>query len=73
MKTPFQSKNTGIAAQLQHPGDVSAVIEIPRVFVIYLAKEKTPESLSVSAFSLSKLAYDEWLSAQNEQTLTKTP
>lgn len=40
-----------LGAQLRESGDVSAVIETPRGFLLYLVTEKTVESLKVG-FSL---------------------
>ena len=48
-------------AQLRQAGDVSAVIETPAGFLLYLAKDKTAASLTVAALSLAKRSYEEWL------------
>jgi hypothetical protein len=53
--------------QLRQPGDVSAVIELPGGFLLYLAKEKTSETLSVATLSISKRSYEQWLNEQNER------
>jgi hypothetical protein len=51
---------------LRQPGDVSAVIEMPGGFLLYLAREKTAETLSVATLSLPKRSYEQWLNEQNE-------
>ena len=57
-----------LRVQLRQPGDVSAVIETPGGFLLYLAKEKTREALSVAALSLPKRDYQQWLGEQNSGT-----
>ncbi|MEO8350687.1 MAG: hypothetical protein ABI680_03090 [Chthoniobacteraceae bacterium] len=53
-----------LGAQLRTPGDVSAVIEISGGFLVFLAKEKTAETLSAASFSVRKRGYEEWLASQ---------
>jgi hypothetical protein len=53
--------------QLRRPGNVSAVIETPGGFLLYVAKEKTGAVLSVAGRSLPKRNYEQWLT---EQTLS---
>ena len=53
-----------LRAQLHQPGDVSAVIEGPRAFQIYLAKARTAKSLSAAVFTLPKRSYEDWLAEQ---------
>lgn len=53
-----------LRVQLQKPGDVSAVIETPRSFLLFQVKTKSAERLSVVSLSLPKLSYDEWLVQQ---------
>jgi hypothetical protein len=55
-----------LRAQLRQAGDVSAVIEMPAGFALYLAKEKTAESLSVATLSIPKRSYDQWLADQSD-------
>jgi hypothetical protein len=55
-----------LKVQLRQAGDVSAVIEMPGGFVLYLAKEKTAETLSVGSLSIPKRNYEEWLEQQKE-------
>jgi hypothetical protein len=55
-----------LRVQLRQPGDVSAVIEMPGGFLLYLAREKTAETLSVATLSLPKRSYEQWLNEQNE-------
>jgi len=50
-----------LRAQLRQRGDVSAVIETPRDFRIYVAREKTDAVLAVTAWTLPKRSFDEWL------------
>jgi hypothetical protein len=52
---------TVLRVQLRQAGDVSAVIEIPGSFLLYVAKEKTAASLSVAVLSLPKRSYEQWL------------
>ena len=51
-------------AQLQKPGDVSAVIEMPNAFLLFIAKDKTNDALSVASLTIPKRGYDEWLAQQ---------
>ena len=55
-----------LRAQLLQPGDVSAVIEMPGGFTLYLALEKTAELLSVATLSIPKRSYEVWLNEQQE-------
>lgn len=57
-----------LGVQLQKPGDVSAVIEMPGGFVVFLAREKTAASLSAASVSIPKRSYEEWLVKQSEGT-----
>ncbi len=50
-----------LRAQLHRAGDISAVIETPREFLLCVAISKTEETLSVAALSLPKRSYAEWL------------
>lgn len=50
-----------LTVQLQKPGDVSAVIETPGVFLLYVAKVKTAETLSAAVWSLPKRNYERWI------------
>ena len=51
-----------LRAQLRKPGDVSAVIETSQGFLLYLARDRTAETLLVAVLSLPKRSYEEWLS-----------
>jgi hypothetical protein len=53
-----------LAAQLQKPGDVSALIETPAGFLVFVAQEKTAELLRAASFFLPKRSYEEWLAQQ---------
>ena len=55
-----------LRAQLLQAGDVSAVIETPGAFQIYLTRERTEAALAVAVFTLRKRSYEEWLAAQPE-------
>jgi hypothetical protein len=50
-----------LRVQLQKPGDVSAVIETPGGFLVFLAKEKSAGSLTAATLSIPKRSYEEWL------------
>jgi len=79
IRAPQQSKNTDrkvyfqdlppalrtvLGAQLRQPGDVSAVVETPGGFLLYLLREKSAEAWSVAVLSLPKRSYEEWLEEQ---------
>ena len=53
-----------LRTQLRQPGDVSAVIEAPGGFLLYLCTAKTTRTLSVAMLSLPKRSYDRWLAEQ---------
>jgi len=53
-----------LRAQLRQPGDVSAVIETPGNFLLYVANARTPETLTVATLSLPKRSYEQWLEEQ---------
>jgi hypothetical protein len=57
-----------LRAQLRQAGDVSAVIETPGGFLLYVCKEKTAATLSVATLSLPKRSYEEWLAEQGGGT-----
>jgi hypothetical protein len=57
-----------LRVQLRQAGDVSAVIEMPGDFLLYVAKEKTEAVLSVAGLSLPKRSYEQWLAEQKEET-----
>jgi len=54
-----------LQVQLRQAGDVSAVIETPGGFLLYVCKERTAERLNVAALSLPKRSYEEWLAEQS--------
>lgn len=54
--------------QLQKPGDVSAVIETSGGFLLFLARERTGQELSVYSLSIPKRSFDEWLAQQPVNT-----
>jgi hypothetical protein len=53
-----------LRVQLRQPGDVSAVIETPGGFLLYLATEKAVEKLGVAILSIPKRSYEDWLAQQ---------
>ena len=53
-----------LRVHLRQPGDVSAVIETPLGFLVYLCQEKTSETLRVAMLSLPKCSYEQWLAEQ---------
>lgn len=53
-----------LRAQLRTSGDISAVIETPGGFTLYLAKEKTAETIRVVSVSLRKRDFNQWLTEQ---------
>ena len=55
-----------LRVQLRKAGDVSAVIETPSGFLLYLAKERTTETLAVAVLSLGKRSYEQWLVELNK-------
>ena len=50
-----------LRVQLRQAGDVSAVIELPGGFLLYLAKEKAAATLSAGTLSIPKRSYEQWL------------
>jgi hypothetical protein len=57
-----------LRAQLRQAGDVSAVIETPGGFLLYVCETRSDEALGVACLSLPKRSYEEWLNEQNEGT-----
>ena len=55
-----------LRAQLQKPGDVSAVCEMPAGFLVFQAKARTSGVLTASPLSIPKRSYEEWLAQQPE-------
>ena len=53
-----------LKVQLSQPGDISAVVEMPTGFVLYLEKAKTDKNLTVTVVSLRKRPYEQWLAEQ---------
>ena len=62
---PGELRNV-LRVQLRQAGDVSAVIETPGGFLLYVCKEKTSETLRVATLSLPKCSYEQWLNEQSE-------
>jgi hypothetical protein len=57
-----------LRAQLRQPGDVSAVIETPSGFLLYVCRETTAATLAVATLSLPKRSYEAWLAEQAKGT-----
>jgi hypothetical protein len=53
-----------LEAQLHAAGDVSAVVEMPAQFVIYLGRIRSPERLEAMAVTLKKPLYEDWIREQ---------
>jgi len=56
-----------LRVQLQKPGDVSAIIETPGGFLVFLARERSTETLSAASLSIPKRSYETWLEQQPEE------
>ena len=54
-----------LRVQLRQPGDVSAVIETPGGFLLYVCTARTTGTLSGAVLSLPKRSCEEWLLEQN--------
>jgi hypothetical protein len=59
-----------LRAQLRQAGDISAVIEMPDAFTLYVAKEKTGETLTVLICSIPKRSLEQYVAEQAETSLT---
>ena len=55
-----------LRAQLRQPGDVSAVIEGPRAFQLFLTCDRTATALTVAVLTIPKRSYEDWLAQQPE-------
>ncbi|MEI6654955.1 MAG: hypothetical protein WCP45_09320 [Verrucomicrobiota bacterium] len=55
-----------LRVQLRNPGDVSAVIEMPGGFTLYLTREKSATQLAAAVVTLRKRAYEQWLEERSE-------
>ena len=53
-----------LKAQLRQAGDISAVIETPASFLLYLAREKNDSVLIAACLALPKRGFDHWLDGQ---------
>jgi hypothetical protein len=58
-----------LRVQLRQPGDLSAVIEMPGGFLLYVCKSKTCESLCVAVLLVPKRSYEQWLAELEEKGL----
>lgn len=55
-----------LAAQLAKPADVSAVIETPTHFLLYLLKARSNQTLDVTWVPSPKRSFDEWFTEQTK-------
>jgi len=55
---------TILHSQLRKAGDVSAVIENPRDFRVFLAERRTAKALTAAVLTIPKRGYDQWLAEQ---------
>jgi len=53
-----------LRAQLRQPGDISAVIETPGDFRLYLCETNTATNLATATLSVPKRSYEQWLAQQ---------
>ena len=56
-----------LRVQLRQPGDVSAVIEMPGSFLVYVLRSRTPEAITTASSSIAKRGYEDWLSVQRTE------
>lgn len=54
-----------LRVQLRQPGDVSAVIEMPGSFLLFVCEEKRGDILSVGCLTCPKCNYEKWLGEHN--------
>lgn len=55
-----------LRAQLLKPGDVSALVELPNSFNLYLLTNKALDRLEVAVLSVPKPSYQQWLLSQHQ-------
>lgn len=53
-----------LAAQLRAPADVSALIETPENFLLFVVREKTEATLSAACLVIAKPSCDDWIASQ---------
>ncbi len=53
-----------LRAQLCQAGDLSAVIEMPDGFLLYLCREKSSQTLDVATLSVARRDYEQWIAEQ---------
>lgn len=56
-----------IEVQLKKEGDVSAVIEAPQEFLLFLVTEKTEDVLGVKTLTVRKMDYGTWVNEAKEE------
>jgi hypothetical protein len=54
-----------LRAQLRQPGDISAVIETPGDFRLYLCETNTNVTLTAATLSIPKRSYEQWLAQES--------
>lgn len=57
-----------LKAQLNRPGDVSAVIETPNGFLVFRCLARDAATLKASSLTIPKCGYHEWLARQSESS-----
>jgi hypothetical protein len=57
-----------LRAQLRQAADISAVIEMPDAFALYVAREKTGETLTVLICSIPKQSLEQFVAEQTESS-----
>jgi len=55
-----------LRAQLRNRGDISAVIETPAAFLLFVARERTATSLTAAMLSVPKRSLEQWLAEQKD-------
>jgi len=55
-----------LGTQLQKSADVSAVIETPGSFLLFLAKARTAATLSAVSLAIPKRSYEQWVAEQSK-------
>ena len=52
--------------QLRNRGDVSAVVETPAAFLLFVARDRTPAALTAAALVVPKRSLEQWLAQQKD-------
>ncbi len=56
-----------LRVQLREPGDVSAVVDTPAAYLLFVVRELHGEQLRVATLAVPKRSYEEWLNAPDEK------